>query len=545
MARGIYEPNETGASFTVYRGIPIYGNFAGTETFLAQRNLNDPNNQSIIRSPLYGTNYIVAISNRDASNVLDGFTMRWAYMAGVRLEDANLYIANCLLAENYYGIESYDSNFMVSNCNIANIDSVGISASNSNFMVFDCNITNSISDGISASDSNFTVSDCVIANVNGGDGIYTYDSNFSVFDCNIHNNGNDGIYTSYSHFTVAGSVIQDNGQNGIVADLQYTPVDCKTMVKNNIIRNNSTGVLLSIYYSPVDANILNNLIYNNNTGIDFFTNSGHNDDAIIQNNTIVKNSSSGIETSGSWYRPIIRNCILWGNSPQLSYNVSPTYSCIEDGSIQFPDHNNIYTNPSFVDYDNNDFHLQYASLCIDAGDPCANYSGQTDIDRHPRVMLGNSQMRVDIGADEFLKADFNGDGIVNFIDYSYLAAVWKSSNSPSISLDSDNDVDIDDLKIFCNEWLWYSTFFPLNEMLAEQLERDSGMIAGTELIGQSSSAETLELSVDNTAVVPEGAIEEIIDWLEVIWETDPEVQEVMDPNNYQRFIDSLREELNN
>jgi hypothetical protein len=203
--------------------------------------------------------------------------------------------------------------------------------------------------------------------------------------------------------------------------------------------------------------------------------------------------------------------------------------------------------------------LQYSSPCIDTGDPDVNYDGQTDIDVQPRVMLGKSTQRADRGSDEYLKSDFNGDGIVNFVDYAAFAAKWKMMD-PNISLDEDSDVDIFDLAQFCDEWLWISPLSPLYEMLAEQSEGDSGMAAGAEesaeSVEQSSAAETVEESGNNATDVNENPTEDIsqpvsdeqiqmmIDWAEQIW-TDPEIREIIDPNDYQRLIDSLQEELNN
>jgi hypothetical protein len=69
-------------------------------------------------------------------------------------------------------------------------------------------------------------------------------------------------------------------------------------------------------------------------------------------------------------------------------------------------------------------------------------------------MFGKSVVWVDIGADElyWLKADFDRNEIVNFIDYVRWAPAWKTTD-PNKSLDSDNDVDIDDLAQFCDNWL--------------------------------------------------------------------------------------------
>jgi hypothetical protein len=48
--------------------------------------------------------------------------------------------------------------------------------------------------------------------------------------------------------------------------------------------------------------------------------------------------------------------------------------------------------------------------------------------------------------------DYNFDFFVNFEDFAIFANEWLTEN-PFISLDTDNDVDINDLKIFCNYWL--------------------------------------------------------------------------------------------
>jgi hypothetical protein len=48
--------------------------------------------------------------------------------------------------------------------------------------------------------------------------------------------------------------------------------------------------------------------------------------------------------------------------------------------------------------------------------------------------------------------DFNSDNFINFFDFAAFADYWLTEN-PFISLDEDDDIDIYDLKIFCNCWL--------------------------------------------------------------------------------------------
>ena len=67
--------------------------------------------------------------------------------------------------------------------------------------------------------------------------------------------------------------------------------------------------------------------------------------------------------------PIIVNTILWGDSPDeisADYYGAPrvTYSDIQGGR---KGEGNIDADPLFVDPQDNDFHLQYMSPCIDRG----------------------------------------------------------------------------------------------------------------------------------------------------------------------------------
>jgi hypothetical protein len=139
-------------------------------------------------------------------------------------------------------------------------------------------------------------------------------------------------------------------------------------------------------------------------------------------------------------------------------------------------------------------HLAYDSPCIDMGSDLLSYAGQTDIDAEERV-VGNY---VDIGADEvyscdddltaddiYNPVDWTADGIVNMHEFGIFARSWLSVDPnnpicdpnnpnyisdpndpdyvseydklryyPGCDLDDDLDVDLLDLDLFCNEWLW-------------------------------------------------------------------------------------------
>ena len=214
-------------------------------------------------------------------------------------------------------------------------------------------------------------------------------------------------------------------------------------------------------YSSGSKSIINNWIYRNgllgsaydSSGIYLNDSSG---DTLIRNNTIYDNRPYGIEMVEEGSDPNISNCIIWDPNTDDLYNCSATYSCIRNPADACG-LGNTTADPCFYNSDVNDFHLKGDSLCIDTG--TGTYPNETDIDGESRVIDGdwNWTEVVDIGADEYYwpKADYNGDKIVNFLDYSIFADNWLDVNS-TISLDADPNVDIDDLALFCAAWLWYA-----------------------------------------------------------------------------------------
>ena len=107
------------------------------------------------------------------------------------------------------------------------------------------------------------------------------------------------------------------------------------------------------------------------------------------------------------------------------------------------------------------YHIDVDSPGVDAGDPNTNYGYERDIDGQFRA-IGDA---VDIGADEtcvdtyLSPADFNDDGIVNLEDYQELAAVWLEDTppfDPNCDLNADDVIDMIDLSLFTNDWLWFA-----------------------------------------------------------------------------------------
>jgi|GEM_PF-957583 len=141
---------------------------------------------------------------------------------------------------------------------------------------------------------------------------------------------------------------------------------------------------------------------------------------LISNCTLTNNTAlsegGGLHTN-SIFSPVVRNCIFWANQDAGGFDqsaqmhigsgaVQVDYCLVQGWTGSLGGTGNSGANPMLMDLDgpdnnratwfDNDLHLQPLSLCINAGDPNGDYTGQTDIDGEPRVR----QSRVDIGADE-------------------------------------------------------------------------------------------------------------------------------------------------
>jgi len=160
----------------------------------------------------------------------------------------------------------------------------------------------------------------------------------------------------------------------------------------------------------------------------------------------------------------IRNCILWGDTPEEIHvdggSASVTYSDVEGGWMG---EGNIDSEPCFVNGDNGDYRLLAGSACIDAGDP--NYvagPNEADLDGHTRVADGdcNGIAIVDMGGYEFGYAymgDLNGDCRVDCRDFAILAGQWlqqpggwSADIAPS---GGDGVVEWRDLGVLAENWL--------------------------------------------------------------------------------------------
>ncbi len=165
----------------------------------------------------------------------------------------------------------------------------------------------------------------------------------------------------------------------------------QAVIANNIIYDNMAelGNGGGIYLRGVGNSIVKgNTIFGNASGQD-----GANLDIQFSNNVIVANNiiTDAINGPGVYlYQTTMdfRYNNLWNN-------FGGNYEGISD---QTGLNGNVSINPLFVNPDNNDFHLQAISPCINTGDPTfIGDLNEVDIDGQARILLG----QVDIGSDEY------------------------------------------------------------------------------------------------------------------------------------------------
>ena len=233
----------------------------------------------------------------------------------------------------------------------------------------------------------------------------------------IENNqvaGNDselgaGIHITYtSSPTVCDNLIESNEAGGLGGGGIYVYYYSDPLIeRNTITMNDSTnGSGIGVFWNST-ATIVNNLIYSNKSGAAIrMVDSA----PLIRRNTITKNGGGGIICYNS--TPSIKNNILssngtgWGivaqsgSAPIVCYNNVWDHSAGNYGyeiTDQTGINGNISVSPDFVDAINDNYHLNYNSECINAGDPCyVLQEGETDYYGESRF-LGQY---VDMGADE-------------------------------------------------------------------------------------------------------------------------------------------------
>jgi len=306
------------------------------------------------------------------------------------------------------------------------------------------------------------------------------------------------LCTNGSGPTITNCIVRDN-----VADWYGGAVYCdgdspkivRCTITGNSAKDGGAVECWSGIVSMQNCFISNNTASGSGGGIDCYR-TGH---AEVVNCTVVKNSagSGGAVHCVDKGKATIQNSILWSNDanegPQIAVESRPfvtsevavSYSDVQGGmAAVHVDPNasliwgagNMDADPCFASFDPNgdselwDFHLQSAygrwsadteswvedlstSPCADAGDPNSDWTNEL-WPNGKRINMGRYG-----GTSQASKngniADFDVDGVVDYVDLADLADKWLAQELCIEDLNNDAIVNSADYAVFAENWLWW------------------------------------------------------------------------------------------
>ena len=362
-------------------------------------------------------------SGEDSNSILDGLTITNGYASGsgrenwgggIYCENSSPTIINCAIIENTNGggIHCYESDPNITNCAITGNIGSGIACTSlsngSNAMITNCTITGNIGGGIFCYVSDPSITNCTISEntaVSWGGGIFCLAGSPKITSCTITGNSVES----------AGYYRGGGGISGVGASRP-------TMVNCTFSANTATygGAILCDEYS----------------------------------------------------HPLLLNCILWGNNatygPEIAMDsgdwgssLSISYSNLKGGQAGIYDVDKLYwgpgnidTDPCFSDPCSGDYHLKSqagrwdpnseswvtdanTNLCIDAGD-MASPVGYEPFPNGGIINMGAYGGTGEASKSYFgspvcetvVAGDINGDCIVDWKDFAFMALHWLEDNNP-------------------------------------------------------------------------------------------------------------------
>ncbi|MBL7729638.1 MAG: right-handed parallel beta-helix repeat-containing protein [Chitinophagaceae bacterium] len=194
-----FEPVARDYSFVLKNGVAVYGGFAGNETSLGQRNVN---NLTLLRSEsssTYGASFHVVISvNDNSSTRLDGFTIAYGH--------ARLVTGSPVLDPNY--------NSVVEGRTIATSLGGGLHLNNTNVTIANCRIQSNqgySGGGVSIINGSSQIINCIIAgNIAQNGGGINSAGGAVITNCTISGNNTTGSSISGGIRHLSGSLTLNN-----------------------------------------------------------------------------------------------------------------------------------------------------------------------------------------------------------------------------------------------------------------------------------------------------------------------------------------------
>ncbi len=387
--------------------------------------------------PDYGS-VVIFNSGENENSVLDGFTITGG--SGTEDPDGDSHGG---------GISCWSfSTPLIKNCNIVGNmayagGGIGCYGSSSP-KISNCTIT-----------SNIAYGDDALNGGGGGIGCH-FGSSPTINNCTINGNSSKGIYVggggiicvsgsspTITNCTISSNQADQHSGGGVYCDAGTSPIITKCVISNNSAGNSGGGIYCTNSSPTINkCTISNNSAEFHGGGIECYDSSPSIMNCTITGNEVFTDLSYGggiacfsystltitnctISNNSVWEdgggvacwnnsSVAVVNSIFWENSSDEIYlgtggAINITYSNIQGG---WEGEGNIgedlvLHNPLFVG--NGDYHLQPGSPCIDAG--TLTGAPEYDFEGDPRLASVGGDNMPDMGADEFVGSDSDGDGV--------------------------------------------------------------------------------------------------------------------------------------
>ncbi|MCF7793527.1 MAG: hypothetical protein K9N09_06300 [Candidatus Cloacimonetes bacterium] len=246
-----------------------------------------------------------------------------------------------------------------------------------------------------------------------GGGMLVFNSEMVIKNTKICNNFNYGIYGLGSK--IENCIVSNNLGGGIcgidtiknskIFDNQDVGIEsCELLISSEVYDN-----LYGIESFWQNCSVINSLIYNNNIGMVFWDDECY-VNCVISNCTFANNVSGlNVDGMGQWNATdvIITNSIFFNDDDfhLIGYGITATasYCLFSEEPTGFSSlQHMLYSDPSFVDPANNDFHLESYSPCLNNGTPDTTGLNlpEYDLDGNPRIYQGTYPI-IDLGCYEY------------------------------------------------------------------------------------------------------------------------------------------------
>ena len=479
---GFGQPDPNARNIEMYRTV-LSGDLSGNDA-----DVTDPCNLLTEPTRSDNSYHVVTADGAEPNSILDGFIItggnanrEWPifYGGGMFIKSGSPMILNCTLTGNAAaqggGLVIYSgSPVMLINCTISNnaaMHAGGMLNSGINTTLTNCSFVRNFAvtsgggtictyaimtgctfirnsadykgGGIDNDCSAPILDHCVFIENTAGDhggGLSNYEGDLTITDCTF--TANQSRY---------GGGIYQGDTDTILTGCQF--------VGNSALLGG--GIANDGYSDPT----LTNCIFSENSaqiGAGFYNTTGSAPSLV--NCTFAANSAS--QTGGGMcitnnydFSPVLLNCILWGNSDssgmgqsgQISFqDGTPTinYCSVQGWTGSLGGTGNINADPCFANPGSGDYHLKsqadrwdspsaswvkddVTSLCIDAGNPASPIGlepfpngGIINMGAYGGTAQASKSYFGEPVCETIVAGDINGDCIVNFADFAFMAGHW-------------------------------------------------------------------------------------------------------------------------